>query len=90
MSLSSGARQWRHDCECSAHDSKVMHSQVSSANADYFIDEDRLRDDDLDAADLREKVRETTGSIIVCNVCGRQKTVDEDDVDNNQPGVDAW
>lgn len=52
-----------------------MHSQVSVANAEYFIDEDRLRRDDLDAAGLEAMVEDTDGSIICCNVCGRLKEV---------------
>jgi len=70
-----------------------MHSQVSGRNASYFISEDRLRRDDVDAGDLEEIVRETDGSIIVCNRCGRLKEVDvPDDGDDagGRGGIDSW
>lgn len=68
-----------------------MHSQVSQANASYFISEDRLARDDLDAGDLEEMVRETDGNIIVCNQCGALKEVGTDDDDAADPdGIDSW
>jgi len=83
MSLHSGARQWRHDCECApdvaaertTQEWERMHSQVSEANAEYFVTEERL-EGKIDAEDLRKIVRETEGSILACNVCGRIKEVD--------------
>jgi len=96
----SGARQWRHYCQClegnrSPGSTKEhrMHSQVSVANASYFISEDRLRRDDLDAGDLEEMIRETDGSIIVCNRCGRLKEVDvpkDGDGAGGAGGLDSW
>lgn len=62
-----------------------MHSQVSVANAEYFIDEDRLRRDDLDAAGLEAMVEDTDGSIICCNVCGRLKEVEASTSDGDGP-----
>jgi len=59
MRQHSGARQWRHPCQClegrrtpGSTKEHRMHSQVSQANAEYFISEGRLRRDDLDAATL--------------------------------------
>lgn len=78
----SGARQWRHPCDCAPEvaeerDSQPwerMHSQVSQANAEYFIAEDRLAAD-LDEQELRKRHRQADGKLIVCNVCGRIKEV---------------
>jgi hypothetical protein len=70
-----------------------MHSQVSVANASYFISEDRLRRDDLDAGDLKGWVRETDGSIIVCNSCGQLTEVDvpaDGDGAGGAGGLDSW
>jgi hypothetical protein len=83
MTVHSGARQWRHDCECAPdvaaerthQEWERMHSQVSEANAEYFVSEERL-EGELDAEDLREMVRETEGTMLACNVCGRIKEVD--------------
>ena len=96
----SGARQWRHYCQClkgsrSPGSSKKhrMHSQVSVANASYVISEGRLRRDDLDAGDLTEMVQATDGSIIVCNSCGQLKEVDvpaDGDGANGAGGLDSW
>lgn len=82
VSVHSGARQWRHECDCApdvaaereTQEWERMHSQVSEANAEHFVSEERL-ENELDAEDLREMVRETSGSIIACNVCGRIKEV---------------
>lgn len=79
----SGARQWRVECECrpelaEARDTQEwerMHSQVSQANAKFFISEDRLRDDDWTPGQLKQRVQESDGTIVVCNVCGRLKEV---------------
>jgi len=96
----SGARQWRHYFEClegnrspGSDKEHRMHSQVSQRNASYFISEDRLARDDLDAGDLEQMVRETDGSIIACNRCGRLKEVDVDeegDEAGGAGGLDSW
>jgi hypothetical protein len=52
-----------------------MHSQVSKRNAEYFISEDRLADDDITEAELRKRVEQAHGTIVVCNVCGSIKEV---------------
>ena len=83
MSFHSGARQWRHDCECAPdvaaertdQEWERMHSEVSEANAEYFVNEERS-EAELDAEGLRDIFRETEGSIIACNVWGRLKELD--------------
>lgn len=80
--MHSGARQWRVDCECEptvaeARDHQPwqrMHSQVSQRNAEYFISEDRIRED-LTEQELRRRHEQCDGSLVVCNVCGRIKEV---------------
>jgi hypothetical protein len=70
-----------------------MHSQVSVANASYFLSEDRLRCDDVDAGDLTEMVRATDGSIIVCNSCGQLTEVGvpaDGDGAGGAGGLDSW
>jgi hypothetical protein len=52
-----------------------MHSQVSERNAEYFISEDRLKSD-LDEYDLRCRLEQADGTLVVCNVCGSLKEVD--------------
>jgi hypothetical protein len=51
-----------------------MHSQVSKANAGYFISEGRLAAD-LDKSELRERVDQADGTLIACNVCGTLREV---------------
>ncbi|MDS0280648.1 hypothetical protein [Haloarcula onubensis] len=72
----SGARQWRVSCPCAAEkvDGKRMHSQVSKANAEYFVTEDRLAAD-LDEEELRERHDRADGALVACNVCGKLKEV---------------
>lgn len=79
---SSGARQWRYDCDClpevaderRTQEWQRMHSQVSKANAGYFISEGRLAAD-LDKSELRERVDQADGTLIACNVCGTLREV---------------
>ncbi len=80
----SGARQWRYECEClpevadARHSQKWerMHSEVSSRNLEYFIDEGRVGDA-LDVEGLRWIYEEAGDShVIVCNCCGIIKVVD--------------
>lgn len=79
----SGARQWRHDCDCAPEVAEArhtqqwerMHSQVSKANAEHFISEGRI-DRDISEAELRSLVEDADGTVIVCNVCGSLKVVD--------------
>ena len=83
MTVHSGARQWRYHCQCasevaperSTQEWERMHSEVSEANAEYFVNEERS-EAELDAEGLRDIVRETEGSIIACNVWGRLKELD--------------
>lgn len=80
--IHSGARQWRYDCTCSPEVAEArhsqewqrMHSEVSRANAEYFVSEDRV-DGDVEEADLVELVQEYA-HVIVCNVCGDLKTLE--------------
>jgi len=89
--MHSGARQYRHGCECADSDRQIMHSEVSQANAEFFISENRLRNADLDEDDLRDILEGTSGSIIVCNPCGRIKEVGvDDDQDDVHRGLDQW
>jgi len=77
MSQSSGAPQWRHICEeCGCK----MHSEVTAHNAVYFIDEGRV-DGEVSEEDLRERLDETDGNLIVCNYCGSLSTVNESESD---------
>ena len=78
----SGARQWRYDCDCNPEVAEArhsqewqrMHSQVSRANAEYFITEDRLKCD-INESELRRRVKNADGTPIVCNACGKLKEV---------------
>jgi len=51
-----------------------MHSQVSKANAKYFISENRI-DKDISQEGLRKRVNQAGGTVLVCNVCGKLKEV---------------
>jgi hypothetical protein len=51
-----------------------MHSQVSKGNAKYFISEGRI-DTDISQGELRQRVTQTDGTVLVCNVCGALKEV---------------
>jgi rubrerythrin len=81
--VSSGARQWRVDCDCApevarqrhSQEWERMHSQVSKANAAYFIEEDRI-DQDISEGELRKRVDQADGTIVVCNVCGTMREVE--------------
>jgi rubrerythrin len=51
-----------------------MHSQVSKANAKYFVSENRI-DKDISQGELRQRVNQADGTVLVCNVCGKLKEV---------------
>lgn len=80
--MHSGARQWRADCDCApdvAAERRTqkwerMHSQVSKANAKYFVSENRI-DKDISQGELRQRVNQADGTVLVCNVCGKLKEV---------------
>jgi len=84
VSTHSGATQWRVDCDCLPEVAEArhtqpwerMHSQVSKRNAGYFIEEARLNGD-FSKAELRRRVEQTDGTIVVCNSCGKLKEVGE-------------
>lgn len=73
--IRSGATQWRHDCTCAeARQSQPwerMHSEVSRANAQYFVEGDRVGDA-VTEADLYDFL-DRHDHAIVCNVCGTIK-----------------
>jgi hypothetical protein len=79
----SGARQWRHDCDCAPEVAaertsqkwERMHSQISKANVGYFTKENRV-DEDINHLELRRRHSKVEGTLIVCNVCGDIKEVD--------------
>lgn len=87
----SGATQWRYDCDCAeavaeerhTQQWQRMHSQVSKANAKYFIEEDRLATD-MTQYELRDMVDTASGTIIVCNVCGKIKEAGSDTDDSSK------
>lgn len=94
VGVRSGATQWRHDCDChpdlaEARDSQHwerIHSEVSKANAEFFIKESRV-DDDVFEADLRDLVDEHE-HVLVCNLCSSIKTLDNSS-DSSDSSTDA-
>lgn len=73
----SGARQWRHPCDCGNSEigSRRMHSEVSKNNASYFISESRVGEN-ISEDDLRGMLGRADGSLICCNHCGALRVVD--------------
>lgn len=80
----SGARQWRHRCDChpevaeerhSQHWER-MHSEVSYNNKAYFISENRVGED-VTEADLKQLLEELESgeSLLCCNCCGALRVV---------------
>lgn len=79
----SGARQWRHDCDClpevaeerHSQEWERMHSEISQRNLEYFVEENRVGDG-VDVEDLERIYQQADGHVLVCNVCGTIRVVD--------------
>jgi rubrerythrin len=80
---SAGAQQWDTTCNChpglaaERHTQEWLrkHSEVTRNNHTYFIRENRVGEA-VDAATLRSLL-EQHDHVLVCNVCGRIKGVDD-------------
>lgn len=74
----SGARQWRVACStCGKPEVEHlrMHSQVSQANAEYFISENRVGEN-VTEDQLRAMHDRADGALVVCNNCNTIREVD--------------